>query len=456
MEAYNFQDGFEHQVVQHFCKDKVFFHMFQKYLEPDLLSSESAKLAVSTAQAIFKDINDAPGSFDVVLNRANTYVNHGKVDLSAYCDLVMYAADGINTDGNVVARELAPTLKERARHLAIMKGIEKKMSRSSLEEVGRYISEIENIGEYVEGRAPLSLDDDSLFKALEKMSNMERQKTGVDELDMCISGGLPRGTLGVVIGRPAGGKSVALCQFASYAYATGKTVAHIVISEIPGEIGGARVLAPIIGMKISDITRDPNAARVAWAEYRKTRSVGGYNVFDFPSKTPVSVIREHVMSFYKKFKTKPDVVLFDYLGLTTSTKAPKTANGYTQGEFTTGELHDWAKEENIWIWTAAQSVRLKDRGRGSRSIIGLDDIADSYHIVRIADVVITINTVEVGDQGSGMFEGQFLVAKHRFGPSGQLTTMSPVQWDTGMLAPCSLFMHQSASGFGVSPSMLVN
>jgi len=336
-----------------------------------------------------------------------------------------------------------------------MKSIEKKMTRSSLKDVATYIEKIEKIGEYFAGREPLSLDDDSLFLALEKMANMDRLPTGIDEVDICLSGGIPRGTLGVIIGRPGGGKSVSLCQLASHAYATGKTVAHIVISEIPGEIGGARVLAPIIGMKISDITRDVNGARLAWAQYKATHSVGGYRVFDFPSKASVASIRETVMGFYQKFGTKPDVIIFDYLGLASSVKAPKNANGYVMGEFTTGELRDWAKEEQLWIWTAAQSVRLKERGRGSRAIIGLDDIADSYHVVRIADIVLTINVVEV-DQGTGQFEGQFYVAKHRFGPSGQLTTMAPVSWDTGMIAPCSLFITRNPTVWAGPSSMMVN
>ena len=268
------------------------------------------------------------------------------------------------------------------------------------------------------------------------MANLDRWGTGIDELDMCLNGGLPRGNLAVLIARPGGGKSLGLSQFGAHAYNAGKVVAHIVISEIPGEIGGARVLAPIIGMRISDISREPMEAKRLWHQYKATHAVGGYKVFDFQSKTPVSVIREHVMSFYRKLGTKPDVILFDYLGLSSSTRAPKTANSYSMGEYITTELRDWAKDENLWVWTAAQSQRLKKGGKGSY-IVGLDDIADSYHVVRIADIVISFNTVETDEPG--VFTGQFFVAKHRVGPSGQLTSMCPVNWDTGMLAPSSAF-----------------
>lgn len=452
MDSYGLQETFEQQVAIHFCSDKLFFHLFQEFVEPDLLGSEQAKLAFNTAKTVYGDINDAPGATSIVLNRASTQVNQGKLDITEYCNLVDYLSEPVNTDPKVVSKELAPILKERARHVALIKGVEDKANRRSLSKVAAYIEKIEKIGEYVEGRAPLSLDDDSLFDALAKMSNLDRLATGVDELDLCLSGGLPRGNLGVIIGRPGGGKSVSLCQLASYAYATGKIVAHVVISEIPGEIGGARVLAPIVGLKISDITRDVAAAKEAWKLYRKDHAVGGYHVFDFPSKVPVSVVRETVMEFYRKLGTKPDIIAFDYLGLASSNRAPKNANGYTMGEFTTGELRDWAKEEQLYIWTAAQSIRLKQHGRGSRAIIGLDDIADSYHVVRIADIVITINTVE---SKPSFFESQFFIAKHRVGPSGQLTSMAPVDWDTGTIAPCSLFSRQRQK-IWTSPTSYVN
>jgi len=441
LDSYGLQEHFEQAVAYHFCSNKQFFYLFQEFIEVDRLASSSAKLAVQTARAIYKDISDAPGAISVVLNRANTQVNKGKLDIAAYADLTWYLSEGdLGTDHKIVAQELAPTLKEHARHATTLATIEKRTSGSDLKDIALRIDKLERIGEYVEGKAPLSLDDDSLFQALEQMGNLDRLPSGADELDMCLSGGVPKGNLAVIIARPSGGKSQWLSQVSANSLATGKIVAHIVISEIPGEIGGARTLAPLIGMRISDITRTPNDARIAWAAYKAENSnVGGYKVFDFPSKTTVSAIREHVTNFYKKIGSKPDLIAFDYLGLASSSRAPKSANGYIMGEYVTGELRDWAKEDGLWIWTAAQSTRMKSHGK--RAIIDLDDIADSYHIVRIADIVVTFNTAE---KDPGEFEGQFFVAKHRVGPSGQLTSLSPVNWDTGMVSPCSAFLKARA------------
>lgn len=435
MDSYGLNAQFEQEVANHFCSDKHFFHLFQKFIEPTMLASKQAQLAINTAKSIYKDINDAPGAHCVVLNRAGMQANQGKLEMADYTELNWYLNDSQKSDPKVIAKEFAPILKEHHRHMTLMKAVDKKASRQSFEEISALIDELERIGEYVEGKPPLSLDDDSLFYALQVMSNLNRMATGIDEVDLCLSGGLPLGNLGVIITRPSGGKSMTLSQLASYGLATGKTVAHIVISEIPGEIGGARTLAPIIGQKISDVTADPMGARDAWHAYKRNNVVGGYKVFDFESQSSVAAIRAHVMGFYKKLGVKPDLILFDYLGLATSTKAPKDSNGYNQGKFVTGELLDWARQEALCIWTAAQSTRMKQNGKGSH-IIGLDDIADSYHIVRIADVVISFNTRE---PVAGMFEGQFFIAKHRVGPSGQLTSLAPVNWDTGVVAACSLF-----------------
>ncbi len=437
MDSYGLPEQFEQEVVGHFCSSKWFFSLFNEFIETDLLSSPAAKLAVGTARAIHKDINDSPGAVSVVVNRANTYVNHGKLDVVEYAAMSWYLNSWeALSDQKVVAKELAPILKERGRHMGVMKGIETRRTRASLKDVASYMDKIERIGEYVEARLPLSPDDDSLFASLEKMGNLNRHKTGFDEVDLYIQGGLPQGNAGVIIGRTRGGKSMGLSHIAAYSYATGKTVAHAVISEIPGEIGGARVVAPIIGMGITDLIREPGVARDLWKSYRATHAVGGYRVFDFHSKVTIQEIRETITKFYAQFGVKPDVIIIDYVGVCASSRMPKNANSYAIGEYVMTDVLEWARTDNAWIWTAAQSQRLKENGRASRRVITLEDIADSFNIVKIADMVLTISVCE---NDMKELEGQLLVAKNRLGPSGQLTGIFPISWDTGLIAPCSLF-----------------
>lgn len=448
MDSYGLHPQFEQAVMYHLCSEKKFFHLFYKYLQADLLQTEQAKLALSAAKSIHKDISDAPGSTAMVLQRVRSKVVSGETTVDAYNELNFYLDDTPSVaDWKAVAKELTPILKESMRHGAVLKAIETRSSKKSMAEVATMMQEIEQIGEYVEGKAPLSFDDDGgrdVFAALEEMNSIGRMKTGIDEVDLALGGGPACGALTVLVARPGGGKSMCLSQIGAYAFAGGgKQVAHITISEVPGPVVMARVLAPILGIKISDITRDQAESRRLWQEYkqRPDANIGGYKTFEFASKTPVSMIRAEVMNYYQKhYKTKPDVVIFDYLGLSSSLKAPKGANSYTQGEYITGELLDWAQSEKIWIYTAAQSQRMK--AKGAKAIIGLDDIADSYHIVRIADIVMTINTVE--DQ-PGDIQGQFYFAKNRFGSSGITTSLSPISWDTGLVAPSSFFQAKTIS-----------
>ena len=459
MDSYNFHPQFEQAVLYYLCSEKKFFHLYHKYIQADLLQTESAKLALSAAKSIYKDISDAPGSTTMVLQRVKSKVISGDVTVDAYNELSFYLDDVPNiSDWRAVGSELTPTLKESLRHAAVLKAIESRQGKKSMADTAAYMQEIENIGQYVEGKAPLSFDDidgRDAFSALEEMIDIGRMRTGVDELDLTLGGGPPCGTLSVFVARPGGGKSMCLSQIGAHAFAAeGKQVAHVTISEVPAHIIMARVLAPILGTKISDITRDPPEARRLWQAYkqRADANLGGYKTFEFTSKTPVSQIRTEVMGFYQKnFKSKPDVIIFDYLGLSSSLKAPKGANSYTQGEYITGELLDWAQSEKVWIFTAAQSQRMK--AKGGKAIIGLDDIADSYHIVRIADIVITINTDE---DEPGVFQGSFHFAKNRFGPSGGTTSRNPVNWDTGLVAPSSFFQAKATRYWADQQPYFVN
>lgn len=448
MDSYGLHPQFEQSVISYFCSEKKFFHLFHKYIQAELLQTEHAKIALSAAKSIYKDISDAPGSTAMVLQRVRNKVATGEVTVDSYNELSFYLDEEPSVkDWRDLAKEFTPVLKESMRHSAVLKAIDTRSSKKSMAEVASLMQEIEQIGEYVEGKAPLSFDDDGgrdVFAALEEMNTIGRMKTGMDEVDLALGGGPACGALTVLVARPGGGKSMCLSQIGAHAFAAqGKQVAHVTISEVPGPVVMARVLAPILGVKISDITRDQAESRRLWQEYKQRHdaNIGGYKTFEFASKTPVSMIRTEVMNYYQKnFKTKPDVIIFDYLGLSSSLKAPKGANSYTQGEYITGELLDWAQSEKIWIFTAAQSQRMGTKG--AKAIIGLDNIADSYHIVRIADIVMTINTVE---EEPGQFQGQFHFAKNRFGSSGITTALCPINWDTGLVAPSSFFQARRMS-----------
>lgn len=461
-DSYGFYPAFEQSVVHHLCNDKKFFFLFQKYLEPEKLLTSESKAAVSLARSIFKDMGDAPGSSALILNRAHHHVQAGTMSLEDYMSLCIYLEQPTAvTDPDAAGHELATILKSHARHTGTLKVIASNAADTEKRvEAANYLLEIENIGKYIENRTPLSFELDGIsrdvFDAIEGLRNLERMPFGIDELDMCFGGGAPRGNLTVVAGRAGSGKSLALSQISAHAYANlGKIVALAVISEIPDALASTRVLAPIMGIRINDVLSSTAVEnRRVFSAYKEAygHRMGGLKVFQYGPQTHVRTIRTEIMAYYAKFNLTPDVVAFDYLGLAGSHQAPANANGYSVGKFVTADLLSWAQEENIYLLSAVQAVRMK--GRGDRTIVGLDDIADSQHVVRIADNVVSIN-VFFDEQGLNP-QGQWLVVKHRMGQSGQLTSLAPVHYDRGIVGTSNFFTGIQQQYWGSSQPSFVH
>lgn len=432
----------EQSIAYHLCSNKKFFYLFHKYLEEDMLQLDEARQSLKIAKSIYKDIHDAPGSPELVLSRAKRYSDEGALKYNDYVNLSVFLDDlPAVGDPEALARELSPVIQNRKRHVATLMAIEARSKRESLKDVSAYIEEIERIGAYVEGRAPIGLDgdEDGLFDAIAGLKNLSRLATSVDDLDLFLSGGPPQGGTSVILSRPGGGKSLAMAQFAAFAYgALGKNVAVVAIAEVPSPVFGARIVAPLLGRKIDDVISSPPEENKrlwrAFSEANKHR-MGGLKIFDFESKTTVKEIRETVMRWYAQRGSKPDLVCFDYIGLTASHKAPQNANSYTRGEYVMGELADWAREDKLWFWTAAQAKKMGS-GKG-RAIIGLEDVADSYHIIRICDVAISLNVFDSTDGGPQ--QSQWMVVKHRMGQSGQLSALAPVQYARGLVGASAFF-----------------
>ena len=93
-----------------------------------------------------------------------------------------------------------------------------------------------------------------------------------------------------------------------------------------------------------------------------------------------------------------------------------------------GYLRVYAHERKIFCWTASQASRQKDRKR----ILDLNDVADSMHKIRVADLVITLN---VRDEGSEFPQIIFKIAKHRTGKSRVEIGPMPTEYERGRICP---------------------
>ncbi len=92
-------------------------------------------------------------------------------------------------------------------------------------------------------------------------------------------------------------------------------------------------------------------------------------------------------------------------------------------------LRLYAAERKIFCWTASQASRQKD---ARKKRLDLDDVADSMHKIRVADLVITLNVT--GDDGTDPMIKLF-IAKHRTGRSRVEVGPLPTEFERARICP---------------------
>lgn len=143
---------------------------------------------------------------------------------------------------------------------------------------------------------------------------------------------------------------------------------------------------------------------------------------DFPSKlTTVPQIITWVDRIEQTVKRPVDVLIIDYLDKLQSHVREDASSLYQAGGTITEALRHYVDAKQKRCWTASQPQRRAGKEKGRR--IEADELADSQHKARVADVVITATRHE--DQIA------YYCAKFRGGKSEWSVGPIPHDWEHG-------------------------
>lgn len=215
----------------------------------------------------------------------------------------------------------------------------------------------------------------------------QRMPTGVDLLDKHLSGGLGLG-LGVIQGAISAGKSMLLSNIAAHAaFTLGKSVLYVTL-----ELSAAKTLRRIDGYLFDHEINSIPALLISEDKWREraeelAASGGRLHIIEYPANTiGTETLRSAIGKIHTLTGQPPDLLVVDYLGLLRGDREPG-ASRYGEMRDIASEVRAMSNSMKMHSWTACQSVR----GAGDKSLSGLDDIADSIEVPRIADTVVTIN-----------------------------------------------------------------
>lgn len=434
-EPYQLDPSFEAAAITLACSSPRFYGRIGHELDSELLAKRPAKHALDAAHAINAELGHGPSSCLVVLQRLKRWVFDGKLpyeDVLAVADMFDDAEDrGLPAEDEAVA-ELAPLIQLRIRHEAVQSAIDSFGKHGDLSRVAILEDRAARVGQV--DTSVGTVFGPASFAEMARLKGLERLRTGVPELDHVLGGGLQLGGLGVVIAPTGGGKSVFLNHVSATCVLDGLHVAYATL-ELPSALVLARFKAALTGIPIDAIIEHPEAAMARIGVMAPT--LGRFVVGHFAScATTVPDIREWIARVEEHSRQKVDLLVVDYadkLTSTTNKASTKEVSEYTAGRVVYESLRLFAEEHGFFCWTASQSGRRKDK-RGKR--LEVDDVADSMHKVRVADLVITLTPKDAGDEN--VSELLHYVAKHRTGKSNVQVGPLLTEFDCGRIAPMLL------------------
>jgi hypothetical protein len=428
---YEIAKEFEREIVALLATDPRFYARVGYGVEPDMLPTEEARRIAEVVKAQVASTNGTPGGLSVVAQRLRRLREVGRItteEANAAYDWLEAALDHVRGDLDVVVEETAIMLRAVNDRLIVSKSMELLGKRAPMTELIELIQKGERYGK-TEERTGVRLDS-SAFDKIRSLRRQNRMRTGIEDLDSRIKGGLARRQMGVALGGSGDGKSMFLCQVARTAVLEGIRVAVATLELNEGD-WSARLIAGTVNVTIDSIVEGfgEKAAEDRLAYLRRTfPEVGDAEIQEFTSGTRV----EEIWAWFDELNVaaaaageRPfEMLVLDYadeLGY-----PDRDGGGYLGMKTVFTGLRVGAMNRDIWVWTGTQS---KGKAKQMGKLLELEDAADSMNKARVTDLFITLNVS--GEEGARVVN--IWVAKNRTGKAKMATGEMPIDFEFGRM-----------------------
>ena len=382
VEPYPFTPEFERAVVAWCVSSRDFYSRIGAHLDPKALKASDAINLLKACKAIAEQTGEGPSTSTAAIQRLRAWREDGKLAYEQVMSAVEYldaAEDAGLPDLEEVVNEVAQILKKIGKRDVTRKALETAAKNGDFSKVAEAAAALERIGKSKQTQGE-SLHAD-IFDEILAENAKKRLPTGCSELDTICGGGLPVGYT-LFLGREKSGKSMALSSIASEAVWQGKNVL-IATLELASLKQIERVLANILNLPMDTIQTDGALAKARLTEIQP--QLGKLISAKFSPDTPVSEITGWVDQVRKTIG-RVDLLVVDYADLVGVNRVSKDANEYRDAKVVGNAFRDHALMHGYVTISATQGKR----GSGINKPLDIDDVADSQHKVRVADMVIAM------------------------------------------------------------------
>lgn len=223
------------------------------------------------------------------------------------------------------------------------------------------------------------------------------------------NGGVPDGTLNVILAGTNVGKTMGMIHFTTDYLKQGKNVLYLTMEMAEQEIA-RRVDANLFDTAINKVEKMGSERFTSGINSIRKKTTGKLIIKQFPTGAAhVGHFRALLQELWLKKNFKPDVIVVDYIGICASSRVKMgNTNSYFYVKAIAEELRGLAIESECPLWTAVQATR----GGYSNTDVEITDTAESFGLPATADFMFAFIRTDDFDK-----LGQILVKqlKNRYG-----------------------------------------
>lgn len=333
---------------------------------------------------------------------------------------------GVPEDLGWLLFETEAYCKQRAMHNALSESIRiQENFAKPLDERDKKIPPIEYIQEVMKDALSVCFSTQvghDYFESVESRWQSYKSKANkipflTKILNIITKGGVELRTLNCILAGVNVGKSLGLCHLACEYLLQGYNVLYISM-EMGEEVCGKRIDANLLDVSLDDIDDGMISEHDFMARFAKLKSknCGKLYVKQFPTGgANVNHFNNLLAELRIKKNFVPTIIMVDYLGIMASSRiANYSENSYSMVKAIAEELRGFAIENNVVVWTAAQTTR----GGWDSSDINMSDVAESAGLPATVDFLLAaMETDELAEIGQQLFKQ----IKSRYGDKNKLT-----------------------------------
>lgn len=422
IERYPFVRQFELACLRQLLADPACLPRTAPLLEPDRFPSEDCRRVGAALLAHYKRVGRVPTATGC-LQEIRGQIDAGKLtdeDLASVAECLELAADCTPTSTEHVIEQLASQARKRAVWQALDQGL-RLYAAGQLEKIAPAIMRADMVGR-TGGSAGIDLFASAVERSEQrKLPPPPRWGTGIVELDDVLLGGLAAGELGVVVGGPGSGKSMALIGIAVHTVLQGGTCVYYSFEMSEQDLAD-RMDSAITQVPINDLRKYADHVGRAMEGFWK-RTKGCCIIKKFPARvTSCRDLRADLEEMRAARSIVPSVLVFDYPDKMTTENPARYEKDHQVVGAIYDEVRNLGADFGCPAWGASQTNAEGDEAR----------VATGSHVARArekyanADVMVSINRTDDEKQNEQV---RLHMIKIRTQQDGQ--TLGPLRSDYG-------------------------